>query len=398
MRGFSVNKQELCRAFLTYYTSSEFLTVLCCQEHFILKANCYKIYQAFPEHQVIVKPALKGEFVNGRAKGGLFMTFPKVLSKCIKDVSPEFWRIQACLVNISTGIENNYKTILIINSYFPVDSGNMSCESTELNETFSVIRSLIENHNFDHLMLFGDLNCDFMRRTMHVSSVKRFISSLSLNELWSKFHIDFTYTFESENKTSMSVIDHFLLSEELVNCVSDAGVLHLPENTSDHEPIFCLLDIPANTFGDAEEEEDRVSKPSWKRASEENKTNFHDCLKLKLAETIVPYGALTCSDPKCSSDIHKDEIDDFTSEVLNHIASAATLTLPSTEYVEKRKGKSIPGWNDEIKEHKETASFWYSVWMSAGKPLNCVLHNIMKRTRNVFHLLMRKCGCQRESH
>ena len=37
------------------------------------------------------------------------------------------------------------------------------------------------------------------------------------------------------------------------------------------------------------------------------------------------------------------------------------------------------------------------LWLSAGKPLNCVLHNIMKHTRNIFHLLIRKCKKAKEN-
>ena len=50
----------------------------------------------------------------------------------------------------------------------------------------------------------------------------------------------------------------------------------------------------------------------------------------------------------------------------------------------------IPNWNEDIEPFKENAHFWHAVWISAGKPLNCHLHVIMKRTRNKFHLLIRK--------
>ena len=40
---------------------------------------------------------------------------------------------------------------------------------------------------------------------------------------------------------------------------------------------------------------------------------------------------------------------------------------------------------------KKDAQFWNSIWISAGRPLNTELHRIMKRTRNVYHLQIRKC-------
>ena len=51
---------------------------------------------------------------------------------------------------------------------------------------------------------------------------------------------------------------------------------------------------------------------------------------------------------------------------------------------------SVPGWSIYVKPYKDDASFWYNVWLSAGKPENCVLHNVMKRTRNKYHYALRK--------
>ena len=34
---------------------------------------------------------------------------------------------------------------------------------------------------------------------------------------------------------------------------------------------------------------------------------------------------------------------------------------------------------------KDNAIFWHSIWLSAGRPINTVLHEIMKKTRNVYH-------------
>ena len=44
----------------------------------------------------------------------------------------------------------------------------------------------------------------------------------------------------------------------------------------------------------------------------------------------------------------------------------------------------------EIQPYKEKALFWHAIWQSAGRPINTELHRIMKRTRNVYHLHIRK--------
>ena len=44
-----------------------------------------------------------------------------------------------------------------------------------------------------------------------------------------------------------------------------------------------------------------------------------------------------------------------------------------------------------MKPYKEDAYFWHSIWNSAGRPINTQLHNIMKRTRNRYHMEFKKC-------
>ena len=50
----------------------------------------------------------------------------------------------------------------------------------------------------------------------------------------------------------------------------------------------------------------------------------------------------------------------------------------------------IPEWKEDVAPFKDSAHFWHSVWVSAGKPLNCTLHTIMKKSRNRYHLVLRQ--------
>ena len=87
-------------------------------------------------------------------------------------------------------------------------------------------------------------------------------------------------------------------------------------------------------------------------------------------------------------------LDDFVEEVLNTVNNVAHDTL-KVPVVKKNKSKGtniqVPGWNDDVQPFRDKAIFWHSVWVSAGKPMNCVLHNVMKRSRNVYHFQVKKC-------
>ena len=77
-------------------------------------------------------------------------------------------------------------------------------------------------------------------------------------------------------------------------------------------------------------------------------------------------------------------------DILDCIKLAAKESLPSTSTRGRKSKPLIMNWKEEINPFRDNALFWNSVWISAGKPKNTVLHNIMKRTRNVYHYQIRK--------
>ena len=389
-RGFSDLKREFCRSLLTQYSPDDHIAILGCQEHFLLKANIHKIYQSLPDHHIIIKPAVKGNFVNGRAKGGLFLAFPNNVSKNVEDVSPDHWRVQASLLNVGEG-----EKLLLVNTYFPVDSGNAAVDPADLHETLSVVSDVIEKHKSNRIIFFGDINCDFSRQSFHVSTINRFVSSKSLMKSWSSFSVDFTYSFHSEDKISTSIIDHFFWDEDIDSAISEAGVIHLPDNLSDHDPVYCIIKTSSNeaAVDEHNHEKKKDPNPSWKDASEEQRVNFQQKLYDSLIVIDTTNEAFSCNDVKCKNEEHLDTLDDAIGDVLSLIELSANSMLIKESSVNKQRTnkKSTPGWNEDIKKYKTEASFWLNVWVSAGRPVDSVLHSIMKRTRNLYHFMIRKC-------
>ena len=76
------------------------------------------------------------------------------------------------------------------------------------------------------------------------------------------------------------------------------------------------------------------------------------------------------------------------------LEKSAENCIPEFHLPSGRKKQNMPGWlgwNTEVKPFRENAAFWFSVWKSAGRPLNTELHKIMKRTRNLYHFQFKKC-------
>ena len=74
-RGFGTEKQEYCRYLLSDQFVGNKLPVLCNQENFIMRGNCYKIMKALSDYHVLIKPAVKESQDKGRAKNGMLLLY-----------------------------------------------------------------------------------------------------------------------------------------------------------------------------------------------------------------------------------------------------------------------------------------------------------------------------------
>ena len=381
-RGFSESKQSFCENLSTNICGDK-LSVLCVQEHFLLRGNSYIVQQALPDCHIFFKSAVKTDQSSGRPKNGMFIAVPDKIKERFSDVSPSHWRVQAVLLD----------SLLIVNVYLPTDPGTVQFNDDELNETLEVIRNVIEANESMQVLIAGDLNTEFSRNSGHVQTVSTFIDDLGIKMAWRRFYADFTHVSMRNDVTYIHTLDHFLWSEGTDNDIVDAGVIHLVENESDHCPIFCNILIPSIETPQKKSQSYQRLKPSWKKASEDDKEIFRATLADKL-ELVKSPESMHCRNPKCNLEEHRNESDNYIEEVLNAMSTSARDSLPmssSGSGVGKNSKKKTVGWNEHVKPFRDQARFWHAVWVSAAKPLNCELHNIMRRTRNIFHYQLKKC-------
>ena len=134
-----------------------------------------------------------------------------------------------------------------------------------------------------------------------------------------------------------------------------------------------------------------IKKPSWKRASTEDKSNFNISLENELNLLNIPESVISCSNVLCRDTNHQNDVDCYMAEVLACVEDEAFQSLPVSNPHSGQKKQPKPGWSEQVKPFRDTAFFWSQVWKSAGKPINTVLHGIMKRSRNIYHYQHRKC-------
>jgi hypothetical protein len=261
----------------------------------------------------------------------------------------------------------------------------------ELTETIGIIQNVIRSTECDAVAWVGDINADFSRNNRQSNTVSEAVSESNLCVTWERYPTDFTHTYEREGTTHVSTLDHFFLSEQLMNTVCDAGVLHHPDNSSDHEAVYCVftsITISQSSVQPAS----RQPHPSWRRANMEEKKYFDYLLDTRLESIAIPSQVTECRNLHCKDEVHLEAIDWHTAEVLEAVQAAGEGALPCPKAgSSKERRKVTPGFNVRVKPFKETAYFWSAVWKSAGSPLNTHLHTIMKRTRNRYHLEFKKC-------
>ena len=351
------------------------------QEHFVLRGNSYIVQKALPNSHIFFKSAVKDNQDYGRAKNGMFVAVPDKLKERFNDVSPAHWRVQAV----------TFDSTLIINVYLPTDPRTINYNDQELLETLEVIKSVLETNHATRVLITGDFNSDFSRNTGHVNDVKTFIEDTALKMSWSRFHVDFTHVTVRDDVVHTHILDHFLWTEGTDNDILEAGAVHHVDNDSDHCPIYCCFEMPPIEISNVEPMTFKP-KPSWKKSSPEEKECFTQLLHAKLDNVEIP-SSICCRNPTCDISDHRSDSDGYVEEVLNAISKSAeeSLSWSSGGTPGKPPGNRTPGWNAQVRPFRENARFWFSVWLSAGKPLNCELHNIMRRTKNIFHYQVKKC-------
>ena len=344
--------------------------ILCNQENFLLRANSYKIKQSLKGTHVIIKKAEKNAHDNGRPKNGMFIAVPAEIKEYVTDVSPNHWRVQAVIIRADPC------SILLINTYFPTDPKVSDFDSAELITTISIINELLLRNDYNSVVWTGDLNAEFCRSTTFTQYIASYIENNNFKIGWNKFPVDFTHVCEKDESSYTSTIDHFIWSENMDDSITDSGVLHLPNNFSDHCPIFCKIKVNGLKLLADAVKPNYKPKPSWNTTSPDQKSNFSDKLEQALTHVAIDKSLIECKDVHCKDQNHHKHSDNAMSDILKSVDTMAARYLTKKNRPKKaRDDAPIAFWAEDIEPFKQDAHFWHSVWHSAGRPINtCLLY------------------------
>jgi hypothetical protein len=96
-----------------------------------------------------------------------------------------------------------------------------------------------------------------------VKCVENFVNECQFIQTWDNLHMDFTHYQDTGDITHTSTVDHILWNDASHEKIIDAGAIHIPINTSDQCPIYCVVDIGLIQTEDGPGPKLSLPKPCW---------------------------------------------------------------------------------------------------------------------------------------
>ena len=167
-------------------------------------------------------------------------------------------------------------------------------------------------------MWAGDKNADYSRNTQHCRIVKESVEEMRMVSAWDTFKVDFTRTYEREGVSRTSILDHFHFSERILPAMMEAGVIHHPDNNSDHKPIYSVLEYITISKSSTQPSLHKP-RPSWRLAGQKEKEKYKLKIDSDLSTIVTPTQLSDCHDPHCKEEEHLEAIDWFATKMLEAV-------------------------------------------------------------------------------
>lgn len=376
-RGFGPGKPEYIRKLCKSHD------ILLIQEHWLLESQINNLQRLIPECNFMgISGIEEGELLQGRPYGGCAILWNKNLKCKVEPLQSTSKRV--CGVKLLT----NNTMIVIINVYMPCDN----VDSKLFSETLNEIEYLTCCAKCDNVMICGDFNTDFSRvRSKNTNSLSEFVKDQRLfpciNHVLSKV----AYTYENSFTKSKSLIDHFIITENLRGHIMKYHCLDEGDNLSDHIPVVCHIDVPVSLQSSI-----NVNfnvKSMWQKVTLEQVADYQHFLDIELNGIVIPTDITSCQNVLC--ECHNNDIERLYNSVCD-----ACLKASNSCFLGNKSGTRktpIPGWNDQVQGHRDQAIFWHQIWKSCGSPSTGWVANIRRSTRAKYHLAIRKVKQNKDS-
>ena len=308
------------------------------------------------------------ELTQGRPRGGTAILYHSNINAKIERVETDSDRLTAIVATIDA------VSILLISVYMPWDEQREGDNLEEFIGVLNVIKNICLACDTNYIIIGGDLNCDLNRNDPQTQALKSFIEDEHLYLAINHPMANVSHTHES-----LSTIDHFIVTPNLADYITNYESLHTVQNPSDHSPLLLQMNLDIKYLTT----KFRINSPSisWSKSTKDQLYRYQMEIDKQIDLIELDFEPFGCMDVKCK--LHTDQINKWYSEIVRILLNASQNTLQMTG--KKQKPKTVPGWNEYVKPKLETSLLWHNYWKECGRPRNGEVADMMRRTRAQYH-------------
>ena len=162
------------------------------------------------------------------------------------------------------------------------------------------------------VLIGGNFNTEFTRnRSVNRQALVTFMAEENMQCCLTSSCINIDYTYESKCSGTTSLIDHFIVTDNVFPLISNYKCIHSGDNLSAHSPVSLTLDI------DVQHTCPRTSicesKMLWHKAMPRQIQEYKTLLDTYLHSVHIPHDALYCTDMLCHG--HTGDIEQFHEDI-----------------------------------------------------------------------------------
>ena len=353
--------------------------ILFVQEHWYLESNLLLLEKELENVKVYgISGMDEKKLCKGRPFGGCAFICKNNANCIIEPINSDCSRLCACTVRLGDGTK-----LLLLNVYMPCDTSYDIDNHIEFLEVLQHARSIIDSVSDTHFVILGgDMNTDLHRtNSLHCSSLKEFCQDEGLCFCCDSYVCNVDYTYENVNTTTESIIDHFILSENMFSHMWEYFSVHCGQNLSDHAALFLKLNINLDTVPVVQGDILR-NRLSWNKASADDIAQYCNLLNEYLSDIEIPLEALSCCNVLCTH--HNVVIDKYYNDIVKACNKAASKCIPKC-----KPTKAKAGWTEYVAPFKDKAILWRYIWNENGKPRQGWVYEIMIKARLEYKRISR---------
>ena len=329
-----------------------------------------------------MEKTVEKKIITGRPYGGTGFLYNKKYSRSVKPLV-NFKHNRVTALEIKTNVGN----IIFINAYMPYyNTRALSDSLIAYRETVGYVENIMHSHPGSNFIIASDFNCD-LNDSNHAYT-KIWSDVIASNNLFSAFEIMDNFDVNSftrcEPKTrSFSILDGFLISNDLRTNVTNVRISHIGTNVSDHSPVEFELTVPISSI---------VKNPyssmpgyiNWKKLTEEQTTAFRHKMLQELNAIDVSYLCILHGDMCCTNDAHKLCLENYYCDIVRAVTTAESV-LPKTNPISQRSF-----WTDELTNLKRESVECTNYWRSIGSPRHGPAFECKKKCQLLYKSKIRR--------